>query len=381
MEVDPPARVSVATVADPGDNPHPSPLPVGEGEGLPLLLPAMDEWLRKYGAVLGISLFLVAATAAVYSQTVGFDFVSYDDNQYVYENRHVKEGFNADSLLWAFTGVHAANWYPLTTLTHILDWTLYGKWAGGHHLTNVLLHAASSVVLFLALRRLTGGTWRSGLVAALFCLHPAHVESVAWVSERKDVLSGLFFGLTLWAYAGYAKASREQGAGSSEQGEGEKGRKGEESTEQGAGRGTFPWGRYALVVVFFALGLLSKPILVTLPLVLLLLDFWPLERWGKSVQCSVFSVQRSDGEGEKGGKGEGEIAATRPHPLPLSQRARGAWLVLEKVPLVALAAADCVVTYLVQRSGGAVNEAAPLALCADGHAWLFPLSGDARLAV
>ncbi len=117
---------------------------------LPLLPPAVEQWLQKYGAVLGISLFLVAATAAVYAQTVAFDFVRYDDNQYVYGNRNVTQGFTYDSLVWAFTGVNAANWYPLTTLTHILDWTLYGKWAGGHHLTNVLLHAASCVVLFLA---------------------------------------------------------------------------------------------------------------------------------------------------------------------------------------------------------------------------------------
>ena len=135
--------------------------------------------------------------------------------------------------------------------------------------------------------------------------------------------------------------------------------------------------------MFFALGLLSKPILVTLPLVLLLLDFWPLERWENvfSVQFSVFSVQTE--KGRRGEREKGRLQRHTLHPLPLSQRARGAWLVLEKVPLVALAAADCVVTYLVQRSGGAVNEAAPLALHGGGigHAWLFPLSGDARLAV
>ncbi len=124
----------------------------------PLLPPAVEVWLRKNGAVLGIGLFLVAATLAVYGQTLGFEFVSFDDNQYVTENRHVKEGLTLDGLGWAFTSGHAANWHPLTWLSHMLDWSLYGAWAGGHHLTSVLLHAASAVVLFLALRRLTGAT-------------------------------------------------------------------------------------------------------------------------------------------------------------------------------------------------------------------------------
>src|SRR5271157_4302391 len=227
-----------------------------------LLPPAVEQWLWEYRAELGICLFLVLATLAVFGQTIGHDFVSYDDGDYVYENRHVRVGLTLDGIGWAFTHVHSANWHPLTTLSHMLDSSLYDLWAGGHHLTNVLLHAAASVALFLALRRLTGAVWRSGLVAGLFCLHPLHVESVAWVSERKDVLSGLFFGLTLWAYAGYANG-----------GEGEKGRKGE--GEKGR-RGTWFW--YAAVIVFFALGLMCKPMLVTLPLVLLLLDYWPLGR-------------------------------------------------------------------------------------------------------
>jgi protein O-mannosyl-transferase len=274
---DSPARVSTASVLEPREPAR---------QEIPLLPPVVEQWLRRQGTALGICLFLIAATLAVYGQTVGFEFVSYDDNDYVYENHHVREGFSPASLKWAFTGVHSANWHPLTTLSHILDWSLYGKWAGGHHLTNVFLHAAGSVVLFLALRRLTGATWRSGLVAALFALHPLHVESVAWVAERKDVLSGLFFALTLWAYAAYALQK-------------------------------FSWSRYLLVVVLFALGLLSKPMLVTLPFLLFLLDFWPLERWGAS---------------------------------------RLGILVLEKLPLLALSAASCMATYLVQRSVGAVME-------------------------
>jgi tetratricopeptide (TPR) repeat protein len=254
----------------------------------PILPPAVERWLHAQGAALGIALFLVVATLAVYVQTVTFEFVSYDDNTYLYENRHVKQGLTADSLAWAFTGVHSSNWHPLTTLSHILDWDLFGRWAGGHHLTNVLLHAASSVVLFLALRRLTGATWRSGMVAALFCLHPVHVESVAWVAERKDVLSGLFFGLTLWAYAAYAQTP-------------------------------FSWTRYLLVIVLYALGLLCKPMLVTMPFVLLLLDFWPLGRW------------------------RGVVAP--------SDR----MLILEKLPLFALSGVSCTITYVVQRLAGAME--------------------------
>ena len=132
-----------------------------------------------------LRLFLVAAAFAVYAQTLNFDFVSYDNNQYVYANHHVKDGFTADTLRWAFTGVHSSNWHPLTTLTHVLDWTLYGKWPGGHHLTSVLLHAASCVVLFLALRRLTGATWRSGLVAATSLPAPGARRS-RWPGSRSE---------------------------------------------------------------------------------------------------------------------------------------------------------------------------------------------------
>ena len=140
-----------------------------------------------------------------------------------------------------------ANWHPLTWISHMLDWQMYGSWAGGHHLTSVLLHAATAILLFLAFRRMTGRLGCSALVAVLFAIHPLRAESVAWVAERKDVLSGFFFALTLWAYAGYARSA-------------------------------FSWRRYALVVGWFALGLMAKPMLVTLPLVLLLLDYWPLRR-------------------------------------------------------------------------------------------------------
>ena len=167
--------------------------------------------------------------------------------EYVYENPQVSRGLTAQGIAWAFTHSHGANWHPLTWLSHMLDCQLYGLSAGGHHLTNVLLHAATAVLLFLVLRRMTGGFWPSALVAALFAVHPLRVESVAWVAERKDVLSGLFFVLTLGRMSGYV-------------------------------RSPFSLGRYLLLVVVFALGLMAKPMLVTLPLVLLLLDYWPLGR-------------------------------------------------------------------------------------------------------
>jgi tetratricopeptide (TPR) repeat protein len=245
---------------------------------------------RDTKAIWGTCLLLVIFTAVVYGRTVDFGFVAFDDEIYVYENPHVTSGLSLRGLKWVFTQVHESNWHPLTTLSHMLDCSLYGLWAGGHHLTNVLLHAAGSIFLFLALRRMTGAVWRSGMVAALFCLHPLHVESVAWISERKDVLSGVFFGLTLWAYAAYVEGA--------------------------AG--------FWLVVTAYALGLLSKPTLVTLPFVLLLLDYWPLRRW--------------------------------------TDRTPNTSLILEKLPLLAMSTAICITTYLVQRSRGAINEQAPLLL-------------------
>ena len=191
---------------------------------------------------------LSAITLAVFGQTVGFPFVNYDDDAYVYQNVHVVTGVTGKNILWAFTRTHAANWHPLTWLSHMLDCQLYGQWAGGHHLTNVLLHAVTVVMLFLVLRKMTGQFWPSALVAALFAVHPLRAESVAWVAERKDVLSGLFFVLSLWAYARYAQRPD-------------------------------CWRRYAAVVITFALGLMAKPMIVTLPAVLLLLDYWPLKRW------------------------------------------------------------------------------------------------------
>ena len=161
-----------------------------------------DRW-----TVLTVCIFLAAMTWLVFGQTLRHEFVSFDDNLYVCENPAVTHGLNLKGVGWAFTHTVVANWHPLTMMTHMLDCRLYGLNAGGHHLTNVLLHTASVILLFLVLRRMTGALWRSALVAAVFAIHPLRVESVAWVAERKDVLSGLFFMLTLWAYVRYVGKS------------------------------------------------------------------------------------------------------------------------------------------------------------------------------
>ena len=241
--------------------------------------------------VAGICVLLALAVFAVFGQTLRYDFVNYDDNQYFSSNPQVQGGLTWNGVIWAFRTTYAANWHPLTWLSLMLDAQLFGAGSMGPHLTNVLLHAANTVLLFLLLRRLSGTYWRSALVAALFGLHPLHVESVAWVAERKDVLSGLFFLLTLLIYARYVEQSKAQS----------------------------PKSRafYGLALLFFALGLMSKPMLVTVPFVLLLLDYWPLKRFG----LSTFNLQ------------------------PSTFRR----LILEKFPFFVLSTASCVVTFLAQR--------------------------------
>ena len=193
-----------------------------------------------------ICLSLAAVTLAVYGQALRCQFLTFDDQAYVTENRHVLPGLTFADIGWAFRSVTAGNWHPLTMLSHMLDCQLYGLHSWGHHLTNILLHAANTVLVFLVLARMTGAAWQSACVAALFAVHPAHVESVAWIAERKDVLCGFFCLLAIWAYLD-AQASTSK-------------------------------YRYAWVTVLLALALMSKPMAVTLPFVLLLLDFWPLER-------------------------------------------------------------------------------------------------------
>lgn len=225
-----------------------------------------------------VSLILVLVTVALYWPVRHYDFVEYDDPDYVFENPTVCSGISWNNLAWAVVDAHAWNWHPVTWISHMLDCQLFGVQPGAHHGINVLLHAASSAILFLVLRGMTGAFWRSAIVAALFAWHPLRVESVAWIAERKDVLSGLFFMLTIWSYTKYAFSKMEgkwptpgiQGAELPNR-----------HPSDSAGR-LAPRSWYAATLVFFVLGLLSKPMLVTVPFVLLLLDLWPLGRVSKA---------------------------------------------------------------------------------------------------
>ena len=271
-----------------------------------------DRW-----TVPGVCIFLAAIIWVVFGQTLGHEFVNYDDDFYVYENPAVTRGLTLQGIIWAFTHVHCSNWHPLTWVSHMLDCQFYGLSPGGHHLTNILLHTATAILLFLILRQMTGALWRSAFVAAVFAIHPLRVESVAWVAERKDVLSGVFFMLTIGAYARYAQRRSRV----------------ESSSPRSAASGSREPGAqavsaldYCLVLLFFALGLMCKPMLVTLPLVLLLLDYWPLGR----VTGSEWRVT---------GKKKGKLSTLNPQ---LST------LLLEKLPLLGLAVASCAVTIFAQ---------------------------------
>ena len=216
---------------------------------------------------------LLVAAALVFGQTARHEFVNIDDNECVYQNKEITDGLSRHGIEAAFTKVLADNWVPLTCISHMLDWQAYENDAGGHHVTNVLLHAATVVLLFLVLTQMTGRMWASAAAAALFALHPLRAESVAWVTERKDVLSGLFFALTLWAYVGYVRHPSSL-------------------------------LRYGAVMAFLALGLMAKPMLVTLPFLLLLLDYWPLERMKahRPIPGSVASAARKGpAAGRRGG--------------------------------------------------------------------------------
>ncbi len=243
-----------------------------------------------------VCIFLVLAVLAVFGQTAHFEFLGYDDQLYVFQNPVVERGVSVQALGWAFTHAQVANWIPLTTLSHMLDCQLFGLHAGGHHLVNVLWHAANAVLLFLVFRQMTGSLWRSAFVAAVFGVHPLRAESVAWVSERKDVLSGFFFILTIGAYVRWVRKRSLAGN--------------------------------LAVVLLFALGLMAKSMVATLPFVLLLLDYWPLGRMaGKQ------GAERGEEKAESGGR-----------------RTPGApfWgLVKEKIPLFAISAISCVATALV----------------------------------
>jgi tetratricopeptide (TPR) repeat protein len=280
---------------------------------------------------------LIGSVLTAYLPVLRNDFINLDDRDYVTRNVHVITGIHWSNVVWAFQDTHLGTWHPLTWISHMVDSQLYGLWAGGHHLTSLLLHTASTVILFLLLKRLTGALWRSALVAALFGLHPLHVESVAWASERKDVLSVFFGLLSIWAYV--------RGVSSVEC---------RVSREERARLVLFHAPRYyALAVLFFALGLMSKPMLVTLPLLLLLIDFWPLRRVS-SVECRVSGTSDS---APRSTLHPSSVAALRRVDAP-----RFFSLLLEKVPFFMLSFADGLITLLSQTGAGAVKSVSELPL-------------------
>ena len=243
-------------------------------------------WIR-----FAICAVLIALIWIVFGQTLGHDFVNYDDKTYVYSNPLVSAGLSGHGLAKAFVDVQTNNWHPLTLISHMIDCQLFQLKPGGHHFTNVLLHSIAAVLLFVWLNGVTGSIWRSGFVTALFAIHPLRVESVAWIAERKDVLSAVFFFSTLLAYARYAKARSV--------------------------------GRYLMMSILFACGLMSKPMLVTTPVVLLLLDYWPLQRLADLKSLRL--------------------------------------VVIEKLPLVALSIASSIVTYVLQEHSMSSIPQLPLA--------------------
>jgi Tfp pilus assembly protein PilF len=254
--------------------------------------------LKRYSFIL-LCAGLAIITLAVYWPVRNHQFVNYDDNGYVIDNQTIHSGPTWQNIKWAFTTGYASNWHPLTWLSLMLDCELFraaslpgGVKSGPMHIVNVLFHIANTILLFVVLARMTKGIWQSAFIAGLFALHPLHVESVAWVAERKDVLSALFWLLTMLAYTRYVERPSVR--------------------------------RYIAVLVLFAMGLLAKPMLVTLPFVLLLLDYWPLGRTG--------GQRTEDGR----------------------QKASLKWLIIEKIPLIVLAAASSVITFIVQRAGGSM---------------------------
>jgi protein O-mannosyl-transferase len=304
----------------------------------------------------GICLGLALVTGCVYWPVTRYGFVSLDDPYHILYNHPVNSGLTWQGLRWAMQSGYAYNWQPLTWISHMIDCSLYGLKPGGHHLTNLLLHVANSLLLFTLMCKMTGARWRSALVAALFAWHPVHVESVAWISERKDVLSGFFFLLALSAYVRYVE---ERTASCKLQVEGC--RLTEEKNLQPStftsshGVNLQPWLYYALALALFALGLMSKAMLVTTPFVLLLLDFWPLQR--VSSPWSLVSSSKSGATRPNSDLLTTDYGLrTKPHhSITPSLR-----LLLEKLPFFVLSLASSLVTFLVQKDGGAVVSLAAL---------------------
>jgi tetratricopeptide (TPR) repeat protein len=285
--------------------------------------------MQKNARILLLCLFLAILTTTAFWEVGNCDFVGLDDHDYVTENGHVQSGITIPGIRWALTAVYASNWHPLTWMSHMLDVQIFGLKARWHHLDNLLFHVANTLLLFLLLSRMTKAPWKSFFAAALFAIHPLHVESVAWVAERKDVLSTFFWMLTLWAYARYVERPR--------------------------------LSAYLAALIFFALGLTAKPMLVTLPFVLLLLDFWPLRRF--EVQNPVKEAAPEGNKPVPAKKGRKkpagapvvrETVTTRQPAAPQNQWTAIRLPLLEKIPFFLLTAISCVVTYIAQEYGGSV---------------------------
>ncbi|MDD5167212.1 MAG: tetratricopeptide repeat protein, partial [Syntrophales bacterium] len=285
------------------------------------------DW--KYGIV---CLLLIVSTITVYGQMKNHDFINFDDTSYITENMHIRQGLTPANIRWAFASVYVSNWHPLTWISHMMDVSLFGLNPGPHHLVNLLFHIMNSLLLFMVLNRMTHALWRSAMVAALFALHPLHVESVAWASERKDVLCGLFWMLTTGAYVLYIEKPNTI--------------------------------RYVTVIACFALGLMAKPMLVTLPFVFLLLDYWPLKRFppgAEAVEERPATVKAKDGEQKKRKDPKKPL---RNNPESGTVKASPTrWVFLlpllkEKIPLLILSAVSCIITVYAQKDAAVVNLSA-----------------------
>ena len=271
-----------------------------------------------------IVIFLIVVSFIAFSRILGNGFVSFDDYAYITENNHIQSGLDSGTIKWAFSAVVLANWHPLTLLSHVLDWSLFGANASGHHLVNLLLHIGSVLFLFFFLEKTTKSLWPSAFVAALFALHPLRVESVAWAAERKDVLS-MFFGMaTIYVYAFYVEEHK--------------------------------LSRYFLCLTLFALGLMVKPMLVTLPFVLMLLDYWPLGRWQKALAPVKVPVAVSERSGKKKTK-QRKAYSTKEERISTPLVSRSSIirsLLWEKAPFIFLTIAASIVTLWAQNKGGAL---------------------------
>ncbi len=272
-----------------------------------------NRWINRNGKTILVCILLAVCVFLVFGQVGKFNFIRYDDELYVTNNPHIADGVSIRGMTWALTTFAGGNWHPLTWFSLLLDWECFGMDAGGYHLMNMTIHLLSGFLLFFIFNRMTGHFWRSALVAALFLIHPLHVESVASVAGRKDVLSGLFWMLTIWAYLLYAVKPQA--------------------------------GRYLSVILLFSLALMSKPTVVTLPFVLLLLDHWPLGRIHSSLQGHLPGVKRLFPE-----KVYGACIGIRFAQATIFR------LVLEKVPLVILSSLTLLLTFKAQREAGAISS-------------------------